>query len=725
MASRDRVPIVDQPGVEANLRPTRSRSLEGTDSVTTSNGTGLSEYRNLLGAEYREHRDMTKRYKVMVPFAKDVSVTPDMLKKLVLGSQRIQQMIDEQTGIDPKQRAWLAKKIRDMLEEIALAQSLPVIRTLGTLLNGIFDRIYSGLYVNEVKLKQLQAQFGKQTVLYLPSHRSYGDFILMSYVLFCYNIAIPGIAAGMDFHSMAGMGDALRKTGAFYMRRSYGNDRRYWYIFREYMRQLIVAYERGIEFFIEGTRSRSNKALTPKIGLLSMALEPLFMGEVPDVLIVPVSVSYDRPLEEQLFVYELLGVPKPKETTLGMLKGIGQLMSENFGTIYLEFGDAFSAKEYFGGKLNRSQHSIAPSFAQILSKEERDAIQNLANEVVHLQQRRMVLTTFHLVALYYNFRKYQGESVTLTHLIDGVRQLGTLLADLGAITEVEQLEGHAVEKQILAALDVHRNILQLTATDRTLVIAKTHHDFSQVDKRKLKGHNLSDAVMKLSVPIFSLQLYCNPCLHWLAVPAMVLLVAASAPPSVDRETLRRTVRQLRELYCLEFVLCANREEQDFRAAIEHLDRQGLLQTTGDGDQRVSIVAGKEETAAIYLSVLGPFLCTYLQATNVLLDRFSKQRQSFTEKDYLAEVQQYVEQVLLRQDRNVHPYCLSLDSISLALHSLVALGGITKSKREEGGYVYDLSSMATIEEINRQLKAYSELLPFQYLTFQSAVTGSKL
>lgn len=46
-----------------------------------------------------------------------------------------------------------------------------------------------------------------------------------------------------------------------------------------------------------------------------MALEPLFSREIYDLKIVPVGVAYERPLEEQLFAYELLGVPKPKEST--------------------------------------------------------------------------------------------------------------------------------------------------------------------------------------------------------------------------------------------------------------------------------------------------------------------------------------------------------------------------------------------------------------------------
>jgi glyceronephosphate O-acyltransferase len=65
---------------------------------------------------------------------------------------------------------------------------------------------------------------------------------------------------------MMGMGNLLRKTGAFFMRRTFSTDKTYWYVFKEYMHSLMTIYHTGIEFFIEGTRSRSNKALPPKIG---------------------------------------------------------------------------------------------------------------------------------------------------------------------------------------------------------------------------------------------------------------------------------------------------------------------------------------------------------------------------------------------------------------------------------------------------------------------------
>lgn len=51
------------------------------------------------------------------------------------------------------------------------------------------------------------------------------------------------------------------------------------------------------------------------LGMLSASLESYFKAELPDIMIVPISISYDRILEESLYAYELLGIPKPKEST--------------------------------------------------------------------------------------------------------------------------------------------------------------------------------------------------------------------------------------------------------------------------------------------------------------------------------------------------------------------------------------------------------------------------
>ena len=52
------------------------------------------------------------------------------------------------------------------------------------------------IILNSLSLSQLQSAVLKYPVVILPSHRSYLDFILVSYFLLEFNIQLPAIAAG-------------------------------------------------------------------------------------------------------------------------------------------------------------------------------------------------------------------------------------------------------------------------------------------------------------------------------------------------------------------------------------------------------------------------------------------------------------------------------------------------------------------------------------------------
>lgn len=230
------------------------------------------------------------------------------------------------------------------------------------------------------------------------------------------------------------MGTMLRYTGAFFMRRSFNTDRLYWDVFREYVRTLMIDYHSGLEFFIEGTRSRSCKALTPKIGnnfdctiyrsnliyefishsgLFSMALEPFLTRKVFDVTIIPVGVSYDKPVEEQLFAYELLGVPKPKESTKGLVSAFEKIET-NHGRMFVNFGEPMSLVDYFSGKAIYCPPMHDKN--SILTKDRLRMISELSSKVVDDQQKLIVLSTFNLIATCFSYLTMLNEKVTLQQL---------------------------------------------------------------------------------------------------------------------------------------------------------------------------------------------------------------------------------------------------------------------------------------------------------------------
>ncbi len=154
----------------------------------------------------------------------------------------------------------------------------------------------------------------------VPTHRSYLDFILCSYLFFAYpelGIAIPHIAAAQEFGKIPLLGKIIRQTQAFYVQRGLGREN------PELTRQIhdLVSRKQALEFFIEGTRSRSRQALKPRRGILKCLQAS---GQTCSIL--PISISYDRLPEENSFKRELSGAAKPKMRLGGLLAWIGRVL---------------------------------------------------------------------------------------------------------------------------------------------------------------------------------------------------------------------------------------------------------------------------------------------------------------------------------------------------------------------------------------------------------------
>ena len=206
----------------------------------------------------------------------------------------------------------------------------------------LFVNLYDKVIVNENQIKKIKNLCAnrKGPVIFMPTHRSYIDFLMMSAVLFFYNLEVPHIVAGEDFLGIAGVVHLLRMSGAFFMKRSFRDDPLYKALFNEYVTQLAVD-NINMEFFIEGTRSRTNKMLSPKFGILGIITNAFFDKKIEEATFVPVTMNYTRTFEDESFPNELRGAPKVKETLDRIVKA-ANVLSLNFGTIYLDFFDPIS-----------------------------------------------------------------------------------------------------------------------------------------------------------------------------------------------------------------------------------------------------------------------------------------------------------------------------------------------------------------------------------------------
>lgn len=137
--------------------------------------------------------NMSREYKPIIPYIHDRYLSPELLKLAVLNDPKIRELCIEIAQAKKQNVFHVNKLVKEILDEIGLAHSLPVIRTLGICLNKIFMGMTSGVYVNSssIDLVKNRLSGGECPVIYLPSHRSYADFILISYICFVHDLEIP------------------------------------------------------------------------------------------------------------------------------------------------------------------------------------------------------------------------------------------------------------------------------------------------------------------------------------------------------------------------------------------------------------------------------------------------------------------------------------------------------------------------------------------------------
>jgi glycerol-3-phosphate O-acyltransferase len=140
-----------------------------------------------------------------------------------------------------------------------------------------------------------------------------------------------------------------------WIRRSFGDDILYTTLVQSYIDTLLQG---GFNFecFIEGGRSRTGKLLSPKFGILSFILDSILSGRVEDVLICPVSTQYDKVIETEGYVGELLGVPKKKENLADFLSA-SSVLSLQLGRVDVRFHEPWSLRQF----VQEQQSRILPS----------------------------------------------------------------------------------------------------------------------------------------------------------------------------------------------------------------------------------------------------------------------------------------------------------------------------------------------------------------------------
>jgi len=76
----------------------------------------------------------------------------------------------------------------------------------------LLRNLYQGLLINKDGMPNLKKAMSEGPVLILPSHRSYADNLLVSYLCFSKNMPLPVIATGMGKFMLIAFNDFTDKS---------------------------------------------------------------------------------------------------------------------------------------------------------------------------------------------------------------------------------------------------------------------------------------------------------------------------------------------------------------------------------------------------------------------------------------------------------------------------------------------------------------------------------
>jgi glycerol-3-phosphate O-acyltransferase len=182
----------------------------------------------------------------------------------------------------------------------------------------------------------------------------------------------------------------FRSSGAFFIQRGQKSDPIYRAVVREYVKHLLMEGQ-SLEFYIEGKRSRSGKLLKPRLGMLKMVLETYLEKRVPDVNIVPVSLSYERTMEVDSFIQEFMGEGKQEESLGRVIKGLSTLF-EKLGTVHIRFGNPLQISNYVAKRTGDTPSTV------VLENENKHNLVRLGEQIVYNISGNMVIMSTEVVA---------------------------------------------------------------------------------------------------------------------------------------------------------------------------------------------------------------------------------------------------------------------------------------------------------------------------------------
>src|SRR5215468_7970651 len=198
---------------------------------------------------------------------------------------------------------------------------------------------------DDAGLGRLRELNRRHALVFLPSHRSYADPLLLADVLAEHDFPRNHVVGGDNLRIWP-ISLLARRAGFVFIRRSSGDDEIYKLALREYLGYLL-AKRFNLEWYMEGGRSRTGKLRPPRYGLLAYVAEAVARGRADDACLVPVAITYDQLREVSAMAAEQGGAAKKPEG-LGWLASYARGQLTKIGTVHICFAEPLSVRDALG-----------------------------------------------------------------------------------------------------------------------------------------------------------------------------------------------------------------------------------------------------------------------------------------------------------------------------------------------------------------------------------------
>ena len=386
-------------------------------------------HRAWLALERAERELRGNRYKV-----------PKFVQQDIVSRHEFQQKVIDIGRAQNKPGEWALRKSNRYVKEIAATHSPIVIDLAANAVHWLYSKTYTDIEYDRGELQDLYALGQQAPLVFLPSHKSNFDHLILQYLLWENDFPPNHTAGGINMNFFP-IGPILRRAGVFFIRRSFKDNELYKAVLRSYI-DFLLERRFPLEWYIEGGRSRLGKLRSPRFGMLSYVADSYRRGKSDEVYLIPTSIAYDQIIDVGSYAAEQRGESKDTEGAGWLVRTIRHLKLRG-GKVHMRFGEPISLSKEVTIGHEPDEHTIE--------------IRKLAFEVSRRINEVTPITPTALVTI--AMLANEDRALTLQEITDYTTELNAYVAQRDLPTTIDDPLDTGPELQAMLSLLVQQNIV--------------------------------------------------------------------------------------------------------------------------------------------------------------------------------------------------------------------------------------------------------------------------